>query len=104
MSKGHSGGSTATVQPAIYTRNDTTFDRRFFETKFSGFFRVVLGEAEKDYIIVVKTVRDEYMAKRIARITTNELHLQLLHGGGAEKSVSFGEIVQVQLRHKDAKA
>jgi hypothetical protein len=90
------------LRPATYTRNDTTFDRRFFETKFPGFFRVVLGDAEKDFVLVIRTVRDEYVAQRIARITAREMHIQL-RGTTIELVIPFGEITQVQVRHKDAR-
>ncbi|MEK7686044.1 MAG: hypothetical protein AAB466_11540 [Verrucomicrobiota bacterium] len=92
------------TEGAAYKRGDHTFNRRFFETKFPGFFRVVPSEAEKDLVIVVKAVKQEYVAKRISRISSNEMHLQLQRGGGAEVSVSFGEIVEVQIRRQDAKA
>jgi hypothetical protein len=38
-------GGAAAVQAVTYARGEHTFNRRFFETKFAGFFRVVLGEA-----------------------------------------------------------
>lgn len=87
----------------VYKRANTNFDRRFFETKFAGFFRVIASEADKDLVLVVKAAKAEYIAKRISRISSNEMHMQLLRGG-AETSVSFSEILEVQARHKDAKA
>jgi hypothetical protein len=91
------------MQPQTYTRGDHTFNRRFFETKFAGFFRVVPGEAEKDMVLVFKTVKQEYIGRRISRISMNELHLVLL-SGNQEASITFAEITTVQVRHKDAKA
>jgi hypothetical protein len=85
-------------QPATYSRDNTEFNRRFFETKFAGFFRLVLGDAEKEMVVVVKTPKQEYVAKRFARITSNEMRLQLLRDN--EVSVNFSEIIQVQLRPK----
>lgn len=102
MSKGGKAAAAA-LQPATYARNDVNFDRRFFETKFSGFFRMVLGDAEKEMVIVIKTVKDEYVARRFSRITGNEIHIQLARGGVADVGISFSEITQVQLRHKDGK-
>jgi hypothetical protein len=87
--------------PQTFTRGDTTFNRRFFETKFPGFFRVVPSEAERDLVIDIKVVRGEYVAKRISRISSNEMHIQVLNGG--EVGVQFAEITTVVLRHKDAK-
>jgi hypothetical protein len=98
--QGAAGGAT---QPQTYTRGEHTFNRRFFETKFAGFFRVVPGEAEKDLVLVFKTVKHEYIGRRISRISMNELHLVLL-SGNQEVSISFAEMTTVQIRHKDAKA
>jgi hypothetical protein len=96
--------ASAQTQPQNYTRGEFTFNRRFFETKFPGFFRMVPSEAEKDLVMVIKAVRGEYVAKRISRISMNEMHLQLQSGNAsAEVMVPFVEIQSVQIRHKDAK-
>ena len=89
----------------MYTRGEFTFNRRFFETKFPGFFRIVPSEAEKDLVIVIKAVRGEYVGKRISRISSNEMHIQLQSGNAsAEVMIPFAEIQSVQIRHKDAKS
>jgi hypothetical protein len=93
--------SAAHTQPQIYQRGEHTFNRRFFESKFPGFFRVVIGDAERDLVLVFRTPKQEFIGKRISRISTNELHLVLLAGG--EKSISFSEVTSVILKHKDAK-
>ena len=96
--------ASAQTQPQTYTRGEFTFNRRFFETKFPGFFRMVPSEAEKDLVIVIKAVRGEYVGKRISRISMNEMHLQLQSGNAsAEVMLPFVEIQSVQIRHKDAK-
>jgi len=87
----------------VFSRGEYTFNRRFIETQFSGFFRVVPSEAEKDLVFVVRTPKQEYVGKRISRISSNEFFLQLLEGAGKEVSVGFGEISQIIVRHKDAK-
>jgi hypothetical protein len=95
-------GTQSTVGET-FKRGDSTFNRRFFESKFPGFFRVVASEAEKDLVLAIKTPKQDHLAKRISRISMNEMHVMLLHGG-AEVNVPFGEIMEVQVRHKDAKA
>lgn len=97
------GSSTPVAEQGVYRRGEFTFNRRFFETKFPGFFRVVPSEAEKDLVFVVRAAKNEYVAKRISRISSNEMHLQLLRGG-TEAMVTFADIIEVQVRHKDAKA
>ncbi len=99
------GEKAATVvkgQPKIYSRGEHTINRRFIETQFSGFFRVVPTTAEKDLVLVFKTAKEELVAKRISRISSNEVFIQMLAGGGTkEESVAFAEIAQIQVRHKD---
>lgn len=88
--------------PIVYRRGDYSFNRRFFETKFAGFFRIVLGEAEKDLVIQIKAARGEYIGKRITRITPTDLFLQVFKEGvTADEMIPFIEITEVQIIHKD---
>ncbi len=98
-----SSASSAGAVPQTFKRGEFTFNRRFMETKFPGFFRVVQGEAEKDLVLAIRMGRDEHVAKRISRISSNEMHVQLVRGG-SEVLVPFAEISEIQIRHKDAKA
>lgn len=87
----------------VFARGKFTFNRRFFETKFSGFFGVVRREAEKDLMLTVKTARGEFLVQRISRITGNEMHLEVRKGGASQEvTVPFTEVTEVQLKHKDA--
>jgi len=97
--------STGKAEPKVFNRSEYTFNRRFIEAQFAGFFRVVPSEAERDLVLVFKTPKYEYVGRRISRISSNELFLQLQEGGGTkEVSVSFGEIAQIIVRHKDQKS
>ena len=88
--------------PVVYRRGDFLFNRRFFETKLAGFFRVVLSEADKDLRIHIQAVRGEFVGKRIARVTAGELYLQVFkESATAEEMIPFEEIREVQIRHKD---
>jgi hypothetical protein len=95
-------GAAAVQSSQNFKRGDFTFNRRFFESKFPGFFRVVPSEADKDMVLIVKSTGGDFQAKRISRISSSDLHLQLLRGG--EVSVGFNDIHEVQTRHKDAKS
>jgi len=88
------------LEPRLFRRGDTTFNRRFFETQFAPYFRVVLSEAEKSMVIAVKAGKNEYVGRRISRISGNEIGLQLQSGG--EVQVEFADIHEVQLRPKEA--
>ena len=103
LAKGNaSGGSGGGLEGSVFSKDDTTFNRNFFETKFTEFFRVVPSASIRNLVLVFKTVKREYVAKRITRISGSDLHIQLLQGA-KEVSVSFGEIVQVEVKNKDAK-
>jgi len=100
--------AAAAAQPklpatATFQRGQFTFNRRFFETKFPGFFSVVRHGADKDMVLVIKSARGEYLGQRISRIAQNDLHLEI-HVGGASQEVMipFQEIKEIQLKHKDA--
>jgi len=90
-------------QTQLFERGKFTFNRRFFETKFAGFFGLVRRDAEKDMVLVFKSPRGEFIANRITRITANELHLEVRKGSSTqETSISFAEIQEIRLKHKDA--
>lgn len=93
----------AHAPPQIFKRGQFTFNRRFIETKFAGFFGMVRHGAEKDQVLVIKSARGEYTATRISRIAANDLHVDV-HAGGASQEVQipFLEIQEIQIKHKDA--
>jgi hypothetical protein len=92
----------ARPEPVTYPRGQYTFNRRFIETKFPGFFGVVRREADRDMVLVVKTNRGEFVGQRISRIAANDMHLEVQRGGATEEIlIPFQEIQQIQLKHKD---
>jgi hypothetical protein len=91
--------------PATQTfqRGQFTFNRRFIETKFPGFFGVVRRDTDRDMLLVVKAMRGEYIAERISRIAANDFHIEVKKGDAStEVMVPFQEIKEIQLKHKDA--
>ncbi len=87
-----------------YQRGQFTFNRRFIETKFPGFFGVVRRDADRDLVLVIKSARGEYTGQRISRIAANDLHLQVARGHATEEvMIPFVEIQEIRLKHKDAK-
>jgi hypothetical protein len=90
-------------EPIVFKRGEYLFNRRFFETKFAGFFRVVPTEAEKDLVLLITAARGQFAGRRISRITPNELYLQVVRdNASAEEMIPMGEITEVQIRHKDS--
>ena len=92
---GGGGGLAGTV----FSKDDTNFNRNFIETKFTEFFRVVPSASIKNLVLSFKTVKREYVATRISRISGSDLHLQLQQGA-KEVSLSFGEIIKIEVRNK----
>ncbi len=89
--------------PQIFQRGQFTFNRRFFETKFSGFFSMIRRESEKNLMLTVKTGRALFVVERITRIATNEMHVEVAQGAAKQEvMVLFAEIVEVQLKSKSA--
>jgi hypothetical protein len=101
---GHAHGAPGVHPPAaVYQRGTTMFNRRFFETKMSGFLRVIPSEAEKDMVILVKAARGEYVGQRLSKVLQNELYLQVNKAGASsDVAIPYSEIHEVQIRHKDA--
>ena len=92
----------AAPQAVVYLRGQTTFNRRFFETKFAGFLRMVPGEAEKDKVIEVKSSRGDYVGSRLARVQPSEIYLQVTKGGASsEVMIPFTEILEVKIRLRE---
>ena len=85
----------------VFQRGQFMFNRRFFETKFSGFFGIVRREAEKDKVLQVKMPHALFVAERISRIAANEVHFEVLRGDSRQEvMVPFAEIQEIQLKHK----
>jgi hypothetical protein len=96
------------VKPAapevlVYPRGQFTFNRRFFETKFAGFLKMVPGEAERDKAIFIKSARGEYTGHRFSKVEQNEVYLQVRKGTATEDvMIPFNEIFEVQVKPKEA--
>ena len=94
------GGQAADGVPRTFKRGESTFNRRFFETQFPTFFRVVTTEADKDLVIQVSAGKNSVIAARISRIAANEINFKTANN--QEVAVAFAEITEIKLRHKDA--
>ena len=105
VSVAQTGWKTAAALPEtqVFQRGQFTFNRRFFETKFSGFFGMMRHGTDKDMVLTVKTPRGTHVVGRITRIAANEAHFEVVQGAERpEVMVPFGDIQEVQLKHKDA--
>jgi hypothetical protein len=100
LAKTTSGGSAQEGLPKIFKRGETTFNRRFFETQFPSFFRVVVSEADKELVLDISAGKQSVVATRISRISMTEIHVKT--ATNAEAAINFAEISEVKLRNKDA--
>jgi hypothetical protein len=104
----HMAVETAEAQPGkaagqIFQRGQFTFNRRFFETKFSGYFGVVRHGAEKDQTLLVKTGGGQFVVERITRISSTEVHLEVVQDGKHQEiMLPFAQIQEIQLQPKTA--
>ena len=90
MSFAQAGPKQAAAKPQTWTRGDTRFDRSFFQNNFPNYFKVVLGAAEREMVLALKTGKREYVGQRIKRISGTDVHMELLNG--KEQKISFSEI------------
>ncbi|MEO6033958.1 MAG: hypothetical protein ABIQ35_01755 [Verrucomicrobiota bacterium] len=89
--------------PVVFSKGEFSFNRRFFETKLAGFFRVVPSEAEKDMVIGIKSLRGDFVGKRISRVTQTELFLQVFKDNAThDEMIPFTEVQEVSIQHKNA--
>jgi hypothetical protein len=87
----------------VFKRGQFTFNRRFIETKFAGFFGLVRRDAEKDLVLLIKSARGEFIATRISRIAASDLHAEVHRGGASQEvQIPFSEILEIQIKHRDA--
>ncbi len=102
-------GAAAQPEPAaqaagqIFQRGQFTFNRRFFETKFSGFFGAVRHGAEKNQTLLVKTSGGQFAVERITRISASDVHFEIVQGGAHQEiMLPFAQIIEIQLQPKAA--
>jgi hypothetical protein len=95
--------ATAIPETQVFQRGQFTFNRRFLETKFSSFFGISRHGADKDMVLLVKTPKGQHIVERITRISANDAYFEVAVGAGRQEvMVPFGEIQEIQLKHKNA--
>jgi hypothetical protein len=88
--------------PQIFQRGQFTFNRRFFETKFSGFFGAIRRGADQNMVLIVKAASGQLFVQRITRIAANDVHFETMQGEVLQEvMVPFADIQEIQLKPKD---
>ena len=99
----HASHATVVPQTQVFKRGQFTFNRRFIETKFAGFFGMVRKDAEKDLLLIVKSARGEFIVTRISDIGATDMKVDVHSGGASQQTlIPFVEILEMQIKHKDA--
>jgi len=86
--------------PKTFRRGESTFNRRFFETQFPSFFKVVASEVDKDLVLEITTAAGVTVATRITRISAADLALKA--SDGTENTLEFVQVLEITLRDKNA--
>ena len=102
----HISSVTAGSRPAanagqVFQRGQFTFNRRFIESKFAGFFGQSRGAADENTLLIVKTASSKLVVERIVRIAASEMQVEVALGEvRQEVTVPFADIQEIQLRPK----
>lgn len=84
-----------------FQRGQFMFNRRFFETKFPGFFGIIRAEPDRGKVLMVKIPSSFLTVERIARIGANEIYFEVVQGGQRQEiMVPFADIQQIQLKSR----
>jgi len=96
-----SHAAPAAAKEEVYSRGQTTFNKRFFETKFANYFGVARREEDKMKQLIFKTMKGDFIAQRITRISASEIYIQAERdgGGSVEMALQFPEIKEVTVKH-----
>jgi hypothetical protein len=87
----------------VYKRGQFTFNRRFIETKFAGFFPAVRSEADQKLDFIVKLSQGTYVVERIANIGLNDVQFVVVQDGQSlEVLAPLGDIQEITLKSKTA--
>ncbi len=87
----------------VFKRGQFTFNRRFIETKFAGFFSEPRGGTDANSVLIVKTMAGEFNVDRITRIDVSDMHVAVAVGDARQEfMVPFADIQEIQIKPKDA--
>jgi hypothetical protein len=102
LAHGEAAAPAAVPETQVFKRGQFTFNRRFIETKFSGFFGMIRRDAEKDLVLLIKSARGEFIVTRISRIASNDLHADVHRGGASQEvQIPFSEILEIQIKPRE---
>jgi hypothetical protein len=96
--------ANAVLEPVVYRRGETNINKRFIETKFAGFFKAVLGPAEKEmWLVWVTATGGEFWSKRIVSITQTDIVVNCPQEGGGtlDETLQIASVQEIHLRPQE---
>ena len=92
------------MEAVVYRRGETNINKRFIETKFAGFFKAVLGPAEKEmWVVWVTATGGEFWSKRIVSISQTDVVVNCPQesGGTLDETIQIAGIQEIHLRPRE---
>ncbi|MBG86193.1 MAG: hypothetical protein CMO80_04755 [Verrucomicrobiales bacterium] len=91
------------LEAASYTKGEVNINKRFIETKFAPFFKLVPDEPYRSAWLCFITTRGEYWVKRIPKITQTDVTLQCPQEGGGtmDQVAQITDIQEIHVRPGD---
>ncbi len=92
------------LEVVVYRRGETNINKRFIETKFAGFFKAVLGPAEKEmWVVWVTATGGEHWSKRIVSISQTDVVVNCPQEGGGtlDETLQIAGIQEIHLRPQE---
>jgi ribosome maturation factor RimP len=87
------------AEPQVFARGKFTFNKRFIETKFVGYFGTPRGEALK-FTMEVKTASAQFAVARIMQVSATEVIFETAQP--AQVTVPLNDIMEIKLTPKPA--
>lgn len=88
------------LEAQAYVKGQVNINKRFIETKFAPFFKLVPDEPYRSAWLCFVTPRGEHWAKRIPKISPTDITLQCPQDGGGtlDTTLQLAEIQEIHLR------
>lgn len=97
---GAAAAAPAQLEAAAYVKGEVNINKRFIETKFAPFFKLVPDEPYRSAWLCFITTRGEFWAKRIPKITQTDITIQCPQEGGGQTDqvCQIADVKEIHLR------
>jgi hypothetical protein len=93
-------GGPKPLEPVAFIKGQVNINKRFIETKFAPFFKLVPDEPYRSGWMCFVTPRGEHWAKRIPNISPTDITIQCPQEGGGtlDQTLQLAEIQEIHMR------